>query len=257
MFCPSCNYLLQKLSVTTSSGGKFDIDHCGRCGGTWFDPYEINRIPYHEIVNLAKLTVLPKHQLYTTNTHLCPHCRIELSRYRGESVPARVTLLRCDKCHGVWATQKALEAFKGKQEETVKEYKMSKVAFPALSVVFVPALFVALLFFATFVTTLTLQNAKDQRIQATQMMTKLQVKPISPSIVSITFQTKTPVISIISYGKSTLQMKEKYISATLSSSHQLLLTDLEPDTVYFYQITLRDETDRKFSTEMKYFQTGL
>ena len=255
MICPSCGYLLQKLSVTTNSGGKFDIDHCGRCGGTWFNPYEINRIPYPEVVNLAKLTVLPKHQLHTTNTHLCPRCRIELSNYHGESIPARVTILRCNKCHGVWATQKALEAFKDKQEDTIKEYKMSKVAFPALSVVFVPALFVALLFFATFVTTLTLQESQERRIQATQMMTNLLVKPISPSIVSVTFQTKSPVISTISYGKSSLEMKEKYISETLSTNHQLLLTDLEPNTVYLYKITLRDGQGHKFTTALQSFIT--
>ena len=132
---------------------------------------------------------------------------------------------------------------------------MSKVAFPALSVVFVPALFVALLFFATFVTTLTLQESQERRIQATQMMTNLLVKPISPSIVSVTFQTKSPVISTISYGKSSLEMKEKYISETLSTNHQLLLTDLEPNTVYLYKITLRDRQGRKFTTALQSFIT--
>src|SRR3989344_6079025 len=113
MFCPSCAYTLQKLEVHTDSGGKFEVDHCGRCGGTWFDPYEINRIPYHEVTQLAQLTVLPKRtENVSINTQLCPHCHTKLVRFTVESIPSGVKLLRCPKDRGIWATQRDLTEFK-------------------------------------------------------------------------------------------------------------------------------------------------
>src|SRR3989338_2140713 len=123
MFCPSCGHTLQKLSVSTNSGGKYEVDHCGRCGGTWFDAYEINRIPFHEVAHLAKLTVLPHTPPPGFSQNKCPRCHEVLHSFQPESVPRGVRFLRCHKCHGLLATQKALENFKTKQDETIKEYK--------------------------------------------------------------------------------------------------------------------------------------
>src|SRR3990167_4556091 len=117
MDCPSCGYQLQKLSVTTTSGGKFDVEHCGRCGGTWFDPYEINRIPYHEVVRLAHLTVLPKKPFVPHRDLFCPRCHKKLDSFHSEAMPRGLRMLRCPKDGGIWATQKTLETFKTYQEE--------------------------------------------------------------------------------------------------------------------------------------------
>jgi Zn-finger nucleic acid-binding protein len=257
MLCPSCDYQLQKLSVTTTSGGKFEVDHCGRCGGTWFDPYEINRIPYHEVLHLASLVVLPQNQPVSLNPHKCPRCHKILEKYSGESVPRHVSLFRCPQCRGIWTTQKALEAFKNHQEEVIKEYKTSKVAFPHLSVVFVPAIFIALLFISTFITLNSLQETKEERIQATALISEIRALPISPTTVSLTFETKVKTKSMIAYGVSTLQFATKTVSSTPTLSHRLLLTDLTPNTVYFFQITLTDLTDKKYTTPFQTFITKL
>ena len=98
MFCPNCGYDLQKISVTTSQGGLFDVDHCGFCGGTWFDPYEINRIPYHEVVRLAAVTVLPKKSIAAPKVLHCPRDRRVMKNYYGQAVPAGVRLYWCQQC---------------------------------------------------------------------------------------------------------------------------------------------------------------
>lgn len=255
MSCPSCGYTLQKLSVTTDAGGRFDIDHCGRCGGTWFDPYEINRIPYHEINRVAHLTVLPKTASQFMNNLPCPRCRKLLIKYSGESVPRGVNLFRCPKCHGIWATQKALESFKQYQEIVINKYKVKKTAFPALSVVFVPALFVALLFVSTFITITNLSKSYDERIQAGEQITQLLTLSISPTKEAITFKTKSPLITLLSYGPSSFDFMEKVISATPKIDHNIILSDLRPNTTYIYKITLIDEMGRKLTTTANTFRT--
>jgi len=256
MHCPNCGNLLQKLSVTTNSGGKFDVDHCGRCGGTWFDPYEINRIPYHEVSRIAKLTVLPTHPPAQTNSYECPRCHKNLVTSHHESVPKGVHMLRCPKCGGIWASQKALEGFKKHQEKTIKEYKAGATAFPSLSVVFIPALSVLLLFLLTFVTVFNLEQAKEQRIKAENTITHLTTIPVSATSVNIFFRTKLAVESRITYGPDPFSMIDKTISSRPSTNHHISLTNLTPKTLYTFKITLIDEKGRTLTTGENSFITG-
>lgn len=256
MSCPSCGYTLQKLTVTTDAGGKFDIDHCGRCGGTWFDPYEINRTSYHEISRIAHLTVLPKNTPRFVENLLCPRCQKILAKYSGESVPHGVTLFRCPKCHGIWATQKALASFKEHQEKTIRTYKESKTAFPALSMVFVPALFVALLFVTTYITVTNLSKSQEEKVQATAQITQLQTVSLSPTKEIVTFKTKSPLVSQVAYGVSSFDMIQAEISKTPKTEHSIILIDLSPNTYYLFQITLIDESGRKITTPLATFRTS-
>lgn len=256
MVCPSCGYILQKLEVHTTSGGRFDVDHCGRCGGTWFDPYEINRIPYHEVLHLAKLTVLPLIQPALLPKRLCPRCHKELVHFSLEATPANTKLLRCSKCHGIWASQKTLQEFKNRQEDTIEEYKEKGVAFPALSVVFVPALFTVLLFLTTFITINSLQEAHENRTKAVEMVEYEMVTPISNTTVALNLRTNMAVKSSISYGPSTFEMKKEIISASPRNDHNIIITDLNPDTRYIYTLTFEDESGRSFVTEERTFITS-
>lgn len=254
MLCPSCNNTLQKLSVTTNSSGRFDVDHCGRCGGTWFDPYEINRIPYHEVARLASITVIPKTQITREDTLHCPRDHKLLNYFRGESVPAGVALHRCTKCLGIWATQKALVEFKKHQEELVSEYKVSRRPFPALSMIFAPAVALALLLIVTAVTLLNLSNIQNNRSQAAEMVKNISVQNISSSSALVTFQTVSPVKSFITYGETSLDLRSQTISQEFNTTHYTLLTNLNPSTNYQYQLTLKDGKS-SFTTPVAYFTT--
>jgi len=256
MSCPSCGFTLQKISVTTTSGGRFNVDHCGRCGGTWFDPYEVNRIPYHEVTRLAKLTVLPKRLLPALPTSLCPRCSKILQNFHSESMPAGLEFLRCPACQGIWATQKALEEFKNYQEKTITEYKREKTAFPALSVIFVPAIMILFLVVSTFATISHLQETKEGRIKAAQIISSTQVVSFTPTSVSISFQTRIAAKSDISYGTSTLEFTSKTISDEATVSHGILLTNLKPDTAYLYIITLEDNKGLKYTSAPESFKTA-
>ena len=190
MLCPTCEYTLQKLSVTTDSGGKFDVDHCGRCGGTWFDAYEINRIPYHEVMRIANLTVMPKKPIYSAHTSRCPSCSTILEKYFGESIPAGLSFLSCPKDRGIWATQRTLEEFKKYQEDSIKSYAVNIAAIPSLSVVFVPSLMGVLLLLTTLLTVSSLQQTKENRTKAIEQVKQIQVVPFGQNQLIVNFETK-------------------------------------------------------------------
>ena len=250
MYCPVCEYDLQKLSVTTTSGVIFDVDHCGRCGGTWFDPYEINRIPYHEVVRLAAVTVLPKKHVASPKVLHCPRDRRVMKNYYGQAVPAGVRLYWCKKCLGIWASQKALEDFKMHQEGSIMEYKEGERAFPAISVVFIPAMLTAFLFLLTFATVITLQEARENRIIAQQLISEVNVTKLSPTILSITFNTSKPVKSWISYGPNRLEMATRPVAKIFATRHAIVLVNLKPNIPFLYRITLEDQEARRFTTDL-------
>lgn len=257
MLCPSCGNILQKLSVTTHNGTRFDVDHCGRCGGTWFDPFEIHRIPYHEVARIAYMTVLPKHYSQTELAiHRCPRCHRDLIRSHYESVPKGIRMLRCAKCGGIWATQRALVEFKKHEDEDTRRDDSANVAFPSLSVFFTPAISVLLLLIVTFITVFTLQISKEGRIKAETNISKLSTFAVSPTSINIIFQTKTPLKSSITYGPDPLSMETKTINHQSSTNHYILLTGLIPKSLYNFKITLTDEKGRNFTTSENSFITG-
>lgn len=255
MNCPACSYTLQKLEVNTNYGKRFEVDHCGRCGGTWFDPYELHRTPYHEVMRLANLTVLPKTPIYSTHEIFCPHDHKKLELFKSDSIPAGVSLLRCTKCSGIWATQKMLETVREYQEDSLVYSSQPKMPFPSLSVVFVPTLLILLLLASTFTMLTSLQRSNDQRAKAASLLPKIQIIPISSTSTTIAFQTDAPVSSKISYGTSILEMATKTISATTVRSHFLTLSGLKPDAIYFYTITLTDKEGNSITTETMSFKT--
>lgn len=255
MVCPSCDNTLQKLSVTTNSSGRFDVDHCGHCGGTWFYPYEINRIPYHEVTRLASVTVLPKNPVHREDALHCPRDHKRLDYFRGDSVPRGVSLHRCTQCLGIWATQKALTEFKKHQEEVVTEYKINHKPFPALSMVFAPAIALVLLLITTALTILNFSQIRDNRSHAEELVKQIFVQNIASSSVLLSFQTVLPVKSYISYGETPLEFRSKTISMETNTIHFILLNYLTPSTTYQYQLTLSDEKN-SYTTPVAYFITS-
>lgn len=166
-------------------------------------------------------------------------------------------MLRCPKCGGIWATQRALENFKKHQEEKIEGFKSGIAAFPSLSVVFVPALLILMLFLATFTTVATLQQSKESRIKAEENIINLTTLPISETSIDIIFQTKTAVKSRISYGIDPFSMETKTISIQSSTKHSVILTSLKPKTLYTFKITLEDEKGRTFTTSENSFLTKI
>ena len=254
MLCPDCNHLLQKLSVTTKEGGRFEVDHCGRCGGTWFDPYEINRIPYHEVVSLAQLTVLPLKKTPVTQKQLCPQDHQELSPLTGDAVPRGVKLLTCRKCLGIWATQKDLWEFKKHQQDVMSAYDEGNKFFPNLSMVFVPAVTLLLLLITTFTTISGLQKQKEDRIMAEEIISNLSLSKIAPQALGVTFETSAAVTSEIYLGTSETAVVRIPVSPLPSVSHATIIRGLKSGQTYTYQIVVTDSSGKTYRSQYQTFR---
>ncbi|MBI2616599.1 zf-TFIIB domain-containing protein [Candidatus Gottesmanbacteria bacterium] len=255
MHCPSCGNLLQKLEVTTLGGIKFSVDHCGYCGGTWFDPFEINRVPYHEVVRLAKLTVLPKHAPIPPRTLLCPRDHTKLERFHSESLPTNVIIFRCHKCHGYWATQKSLEILKETEEKREDRFSKKRGFYKSVSAILWPASFLVLLLIASFVTIVNTGKPQTVSTKATEVITALSIIPITKTSVTISFQTQTPYRSSISYGRTLLDMRTLPISTVPTTSHSRILIGLDEDTSYIYRLTLIDQNNQTLTSPESVFSS--
>jgi Zn-finger nucleic acid-binding protein len=257
MICPSCNNDLMKIPVATDSGSRFDVDHCGRCGGTWFEPYEINRIPYHEVVRIAHLTVWKQKQHLPDHPMHCPHDNHLLEQFHSDSLPAGVHFLRCKFCFGLWATQHSLEVFKKEQEEKVRGEEKPKPrdsVFPALSTILVPLVLIILLFVSTFLTITSLQSQRDLRAAAQSFIQNIQTTAQGSNEI-ITFETTKDLSSQITYGETFLSQDTKWVSVAPVFNHSIMLTDLKPNTTYSYTITLEDTQNIRYTTPEKTFST--
>ncbi len=260
MFCPSCNHTLQKISVVTSSGERFEVDHCGRCGGTWFDPFEINRIPYHEVSRLAKVTVIPHNHPHILREKLCPRDHIVLENFSPDSLPAKVQVHRCPRCHGLWTSQKTLEKFKkedGQKESNIPEEKSA--FFPKMTVAFAPLFFASLLIASTFLTVRSLWQTKTGRTMAAEEIKSMKVNTISPTATAISFTTRKPYKSYIEYGPSTLELSSTRVSKDFKLQHAVILSGLKPDIEYVYRIVLVNSSNNRFTSDNYSFipQTSL
>jgi len=259
MLCPSCNRTLQKLSVSTAiEGEKFDIDHCGYCGGTWFDPYEINRIPYHEVVRIAKLTVLPLSRENLNGGNLCPGCKKNLVSFHPEHVPQKVFFLRCPSCKGIFSSSKSLEIFTtgnnnrlshaGKQQDTP--------IYPALSILFLPAALLILLFVTTFLTAGSLMRRNMERVRAENIIGKFYIYPRNGAEVSIIFTTSVPLKSAVNFGKSAFDFMRKTVSATPSQTHHVIMAGLDSGSQYLFNIEFEDADGNTMTSGFYRFRTG-
>jgi len=244
------------IQTETNSGTRFSVDHCGHCGGTWFDPYELESIPFHEVVRLAKLTVHPSVYPVQTEVH-CPICRRVLKFSGTDVTPRNLRLLTCPKCHGVWASHDAMENLEVVMKDTeVESEKLTKEhIFPSLRVLFFPIASTTLLLLFTFITLNYLELGKENRTIASEMVTSSQVLPVTPDSVTINFATTTPITSFVTYGTSDLEMKTIPISLEPSSTHAVILTDLKPDTVYQYRFIFSDSEKHLFETPTATFHT--
>lgn len=257
MYCPICGNQLQTLSVTTIAGGRFDVEHCGRCGGTWFDPFEINRIPYHEVTRLAKLTVLPHQPPSVLKTNLCPRCHEELQAADFDVSPSKITMKKCPKCKGIWASQRQLEELVKEEDVQMASYKTSTSVFPSFSVGFLPVIFFFLFVASTFLTIKSVNDTKSSAVQAEAKISQLKINPYTSNAVTIVFQTSEPVITEIEFGPSRLELATKPISASPKSVHGIIINNLEKGKNYLYRITLIDSAGRKYTTGLKIFTPSL
>lgn len=252
--CPNCGELLTPINVATT-GGQITVDHCLNCGGTWFDPYEINRLKIEDVHKIGWHLTIKKNDIpWGKMERLCPKDFHELKIEKPDIIKENVSIERCHVCHGIFISQENLLKVKMAQQEKISTYKRLSLPF-SLTAVFIPFVFVSLLMFSTFMTITRLDDAQNSQIKAAEEIQALQFIPITDSTVSILFLTKSETTTSIEYGTNILDQKTVTIDETPSKTHQTNLKNLNPGTLYRFRIIIDLKDGRKVKSKEFTFTT--
>lgn len=254
LLCPDCNHFLTSQKVSVGVSGSVEIEHCPFCGGAFFDRFEVNRIPYHQVVRLTRM--MPKASLeQISGSNNCPKCpNTLLERLTGEAIPADVFVLKCPKCRGTWFSPKNLEKFKKAQKSKLQYFKTWKIPLPSIHSVLIPLATFTVLTVLTFLSVSRIRESQQALTRAKEIISQPYILPNTErKAVTIIFSTSEPATSEIIFiyakplGKITLPA-----SKTATITHQLTLTDLTPGKEYFYQIKVVTAEDSLTSPEFSF-----
>ncbi len=111
--CPDCGTALAAVQAKARTGYLLALDQCGRCGGVWFDRWELFPLHHEEV---ARLDPLDGERLASevaeTTLGSCPRCEIDLRPFRDPNVPADARIARCAVCEGMWLQRGQLSLVK-------------------------------------------------------------------------------------------------------------------------------------------------
>ena len=104
VLCPECETETKEVALRTSFGTFVKLDQCQRCGGIWFDAWELYAIgnsPDYGKLSRPDMEKLWKKHL-TEGKFLCPKCGIPLMKVQDKNLPEEINLRRCNFCGGIW-----------------------------------------------------------------------------------------------------------------------------------------------------------
>lgn len=110
--CPNDDGVLRRVSALSRLGQTIAIDQCDRCGGIWFDRFELFQVDEKEAVRLD--SVDSQTLSYPIGEHkqpLCPKCGQPLTVFRDPNIPANIQILICSGCEGLWLNHGALAGY--------------------------------------------------------------------------------------------------------------------------------------------------
>jgi hypothetical protein len=154
-----------------------------------------------------------------------------------EAVPRDVTLLRCQRCRGIFAYSDDLVKFKKAQGAKVDYYKMWQAPFSSLKSVIVLT-FIMVISVGLYFSYSALQTNTARRLQASDLIKNTQVSA-KGRFLFMTFQTQSPTRSqIIFNDKTTGQQIVKNIADKPTLTHVFTTTELNLSDEITYQIVL-------------------
>lgn len=107
--CPNDDGFLHQVAAHTRLGATVLLDQCGRCGGIWFDRFELFQLDEKDA---AGLDLVDEQALrYPQGAHeqpLCPKCGRLLTAFHDANIPVSIQMLYCGACEGFWLNHGAL-----------------------------------------------------------------------------------------------------------------------------------------------------
>lgn len=114
VLCPNGDGNLRPVTAPGRLGSAILLDQCDRCGGIWFDRFELYQIDEREAAGIDSLDTSALRSPRGRQDHpLCPQCRSPLSVFRDANIPKNIQMLICDACGGFWLNHGALLDYAG------------------------------------------------------------------------------------------------------------------------------------------------
>jgi len=130
MICPNDKAEMHQVKVESHYGQPIILDQCNKCGGLWFDKFELHRTKLGEA---EKIEQLDSAILWTLSNIqnpelVCPKDQVKLIRFNDQYFPKGIIVERCPVCDGFWLNrgeftryQKARQALKISKEKSAEE----------------------------------------------------------------------------------------------------------------------------------------
>lgn len=135
MFCPNENARMHQAAVSSHYGQQVIIDQCEKCGGIWFDAFELYKVKQGEAQEIEELDpdIFTAPSDIDHPTLLCPRDQAALFQYDDPNFPKGLILMRCPKCQGFWLNrgeftkyQEVRQKLKDPEEKTPEDLKLEE-----------------------------------------------------------------------------------------------------------------------------------
>ena len=104
MICPNENVKMQQVKVESHYGQTVMLDQCPKCGGIWFDHFELYSVKQGqaEKIELLNVDALRTNSLIEKSELLCPRDSVNLVHFNDPFFPKTIIIARCPVCNGFW-----------------------------------------------------------------------------------------------------------------------------------------------------------
>jgi Zn-finger nucleic acid-binding protein len=229
MNCPNCRCGLELIKF-----GQINVYHCQNCGGSFFEENIINRI---SLSDANKIAADRKVDYVSGLTKLCPKDNSSLKTIQEESIPQFVTLLKCEKCQGIFTFPDDLINLKRAQKNKLNFFKTWHLPLPSLRSVLVSS-FIILTIVSSFYGISIINVRQSLQTQANEVVKSIKISSVNNDTV-VYFITKNPFTSeAIFKDIQTGSTIKKIISAKPTTAHFLSVKDIIPSNKIILQVIL-------------------
>ncbi len=120
--CPECGAQTHEVYTEANYGRVIIVDQCKRCGGVWFDRWELyfltdESLKTLEHVDAAAFIAPNATPPVKKSSHECPRCEVELVAFIDPMLPKDAEIKRCAGCHGLWLNRGAIGKYNSRRQE--------------------------------------------------------------------------------------------------------------------------------------------
>lgn len=116
--CPECGDGLKEVYAEANYGRVLLLEQCQRCGGVWFDRWELYFLEESSARSLGAFDIksFMAENPDTVGTGQCPKCSVKLVEFKDPGLPKDCAIERCTGCGGLWLNRGELHKYADHKE---------------------------------------------------------------------------------------------------------------------------------------------